>query len=271
VSSSLDDRQVNERLWEIVRSSRSLIADFSSVEEDYRSLLADIYREEAEQDITRGQIVGTALSTSERLDATPQGQSFRAFWQYLISDYGGNRIGDLVARLDLILESGVDGRDAGYLREFKGRLFESGRKIVETNRRLGERLHRILESHEILRSRRLLQDIRELRNLAANLKGNFPKRNFHLSGISPSITLPVERPPSLPEEKRRQGSATLEEVLHLHPPEKGLSEIMGYFRLAVTRPSSRIDSSRKWKLSLPPGNEEDETERLVTIPEVIYG
>jgi hypothetical protein len=147
VSDTLDDRQVNERLWEIVRSSRSLIADFSTVEEDYRSLLADIYREEAEQDITRGQIVSTALSTTERLDATPQGQSFRAFWQYLISDYGGNRIGDLVTRLDSTLEDGVDGRDAGYLREFKGRLFDSGRKIVETNRRLGERLHRILESH----------------------------------------------------------------------------------------------------------------------------
>jgi hypothetical protein len=305
----LDDRQVNERLWEIVRSSRSLIADFSTVEEDYRNLLADIYREEAEQDITRGQIVGTALTASEKLDATPQGQSFRAFWQYLISDYGGNRIGDLVSRLDSTLENGVDGRDAGYLREFKNRLFESGRKIVETNRRLGERLQRILESHEILRSRRLLQDIRELRKLAAGCRGDFPKRAFHLSGTSPSISLPLERPLSLPEEKRRitsvlevgrsemedwalfsgldgidlavlegyieellsdQGAATLEEVLRRHPPDKGLSEIMGYFRLAVSRSSSRIDSSRKWTLVLPSENEDD-TERLVTLPEVIYG
>ena len=312
VGNFLDDRQVNERIREIIRSSRSLIADFSTVEEDYRNLLTDIYREEAEQDITRGQIVGTALNTSERLDATPQGQSFRAFWQYLISDYGGNRIGDLVERLDSTLETGVDGRDAGYLREFKGRLFESGRKIVETNRRLGERLHRILESHEILRSRRLLQEIHELRNLAANLQGNLPKKNFFISGVSPSINLPLERPLSLPSKKRQaistleigeteitdwfqlfgtdgidltilekrideviskqeSGSATLEEVLRLFPPEKGLAEIMGYLRLAVSRSSSRIDSSRKWKLVLPSENETDDTERLITIPEVIYG
>ncbi len=310
VSSFLDDRQVNERLWEIVRSSRSLIADFSTVEEDYRNLLTDIYKEEAEQDITRGHIVGTALSTSERLDATPQGQSFRAFWQYLISDYGGNRIGDLVERLDSTLDSGVDGKEAGYLRDFKGRLFESGRKIVETNRRLGERLHRILESHEILRSRRLLQDIHELRNLAAELKGNFPKKIFFISGISPSINLPLARPLSLPSEKRQvlsvleigesemedwyllfgtegidlavlekridelislQGSATLEEVLHRHPPENGLAEIMGYFRLAVSRPSSRIEASNKWKLIIPSERENEDTERHLTIPEVIYG
>jgi len=310
VSGFLDDRQVNERLWEIVRSSRSLIADFSTVEEDYRGLLTEIYREEAEQDITRGRIVGTALSTTEKLDATPQGQSFRAFWQYLISDYGGNRISELVGRLDSILETGVDSREAGYLRDFKGRLFESGRKIVETNRRLGERLHRILESHEILRSRRLLQDIRELRTLAAGLKGKFPKREFLMSGTSPSIKLPLERPLSLPSEKRRilpvleigetqmddwfllfgmdgidlavleqhvdelvarLGSTSLEEVLRNYPPESGLAEIMGYFRLAVTRSSSRIDSSRKWKLVIPSDNNSEDTERHLTIPEVIYG
>ena len=310
VSGFLDDRQVNERLWEIVRSSRSLIADFSTVEEDYRGLLTEIYREEAEQDTTRGHIVGTALSTTEKLDATPQGQSFRAFWQYLISDYGGNRISELVGRLDSILETGVDGREAGYLRDFKGRLFESGRKIVETNRRLGERLHRILESHEILRSRRLLQDIRELRTLAAGLKENFPKRDFFMSGTSPSINLPLERPLSFPSEKRmilpvleigetqmedwfllfgmdgidlavlekhidelvaRLGSASLEEVLRNHPPENGLAEIMGYFRLAVTRSSSRIDSSRKWKIVIPSEDDCEDTERHFTIPEVIYG
>jgi hypothetical protein len=67
-----------------------------------------------------------------------------------------------------------------------------------------------------------------------------------------------------------QGAATLEEVLRRHPPDKGLSEIMGYFRLAVSRSSSRIDSSRKWTLVLPSENEDD-TERLVTLPEVIYG
>ena len=131
-----------------------------------------------------------------------------------------------------------------------------------------------------------------------------------MSGTSPSINLPLERPLSFPSEKRmilpvleigetqmedwfllfgmdgidlavlekhvdelvaRLGSASLEEVLRNHPPENGLAEIMGYFRLAVTRSSSRIDSSRKWKLVIPSGEDCEDTERHFTIPEVIYG
>ncbi len=69
----------------------------------------------------------------------------------------------------------------------------------------------------------------------------------------------------------RHGSVSLEEVLRNHPPEKGLAEIMGYFRLAVTRASSRIDSSRKWKLVIPSGDDSEDIERHITIPEVIYG
>ncbi|MDF1569214.1 MAG: DUF3375 family protein [Spirochaetaceae bacterium] len=306
VQGILSDRQVAERMVELVRSSRSLAADFSKVEEDYRLLLTEIYREESDRDSSRSHIVGTALSTSERLDGTPQGQSFRAFWDYLVADYGGDRISDLVDALDE--NAGVLNGDENlnYLKDLKAKLFASGRKIVETNRRLGERLHRILESHDVLRTRKLLQDILEIKSLAGGLEGEWPEDSFYLEGTGASVMLPAERPLAMPEAGRqtgeipvlagddpgdwsalaetdwidqgaveerinraveKDGPVSLEDLLRDHPVEKGLPELMAYFRAAADRPKSRIDTTRRWRVDI----RDDEKTRTVTLPEVLYG
>ena len=306
ISSILNERQVSERMAELVRSSRSLAADFSTIEEDYRHLLSEIYREESDQMSSRSDIVGTALSTSERLDATPQGQSFRAFWDYLVADFGGDRISDLVDKLEdsAVVKSGDEKLD--YLKELKSRLFASGLKIVETNRRLGERLHRILESHELVRTRKLLQNILDIKTLLSDLKGYRPNDLFYLDGIAASIYLPAQRPLALPETERQMadvpvlasynpgdwsilaesewidqvalenrisravkenGSVSLQQLLGDYPVKKGLPELMGYFRAAADRPNSRINNKRCWRVDI----HDDTMIRTVKLPEVIYG
>jgi hypothetical protein len=306
VQGILSERQVAERMVELVRSSRSLAADFSTVEEDYRLLLTEIYREESDRDSSRSHIVGTALSTSERLDNTPQGQSFRAFWDYLVTDYGGDRINDLVDELEQSESLSGGDENLNYLKDLKAKLFASGQKIVETNRRLGERLHRILESHEMLRTRKLQQDILEIKSLAADMAGDRPEGPFYLDGIGASVLLPAERPLAMPELGRqtgeipelagddpgdwsalaetewidqvaiedrinrivqKNGPVSLSELLRNHPVEKGLPELMAYFRAATDRPKSRIDTTRRWRVEI----RDDKTIRTISLPEVLYG
>ena len=67
---SLDTRQMEEQLFELSRSSRDLIADFSSVEENFRTILSRIYQEEVENRSSRGRILKAAINAADELHNT---------------------------------------------------------------------------------------------------------------------------------------------------------------------------------------------------------
>ncbi|MDT8298353.1 MAG: DUF3375 family protein, partial [Spirochaetaceae bacterium] len=136
--------------------------------------------------------------------------------------------------------------------------------------------------------------------------GEWPEDSFYLEGTGASVMLPAERPLAMPEAGRqtgeipvlagddpgdwsalaetdwidqgaveerinraveKDGPVSLEDLLRDHPVEKGLPELMAYFRAAADRPKSRIDTTRRWRVDI----RDDEKTRTVTLPEVLYG
>ena len=276
---SLDTRQMSEHIFEISRSARDLIADFSSVEENFRGILNRIYKEEVEHNSSRGRILKSALNAADELHNTPQGKSFDAFWNFLVTDYGRDEINSLVDKLFSEMAEREMERGDTFLLRLKPLLLNAGKRIIDSNRRLSERLNRIIVGPEAERSRVLLDKISEIKTLVLNLNADLPDDDaFMLMETDPDIYLPLERPLSFfqeetdfstPEEPEldspdfspianlfyvdyqlleqnisgqleHRNSISLEQVLTAHPPEKGLAEIVAYLDIGCRNPHSEI-------------------------------
>ncbi len=301
---SLDTRQMNEHLFELSRSARDLIADFSSVEENFRGILNRIYREEVENNASRGRILKAALNAAEELHNTPQGKSFDAFWSFLISDFGRDEINTLMEKLfEDMIARGMEPEDTFLLR-LKALLHTAGKRIIDSNRRLSQRLNRIIVGPEAEQSRVLLEKITRIKTMVLNLKGALPEDDeFMFAEGDPDIYLPLERPLSLfqeetdftiPEEpdfdspdfsvlsslffidygqlegninKELKGrdSVSLEQILYAHPPQKGLAEIVAYLDIGSRNPHYAIRDSRfSFTYSF------EGISRNIQVPQVLY-
>ncbi|WP_319560759.1 DUF3375 family protein [Marispirochaeta sp.] len=301
---SLDRRQMGEQLFELSRSARDLIADFSSVEENFRRILNRIYKEEVEYSSSRGRILKAALNAADELHNTPQGKSFDAFWNFLVTDYGRDEINTLVEKIfNFMTQRGMENGDTFLLR-LKPLLLNAGKRIIDSNRRLTERLNRIIVGPEAERSRVLLDKINEIKTMVLNLNSDLPNEDsLMLIETDPEIYLPMERPLSVlqedtdfspPEEPEldspdlsplanlfyidygllektiareldHRTSVSLEHLLSTYPPKKGLAEIVAYLDIASRSPHNRIlETGFSFTYSF------DDITRRINIPQVLF-
>ena len=85
--STYSDTQIKERFYNISKTARELISDFKEVEQNFKEISLNIYRQQTKQNVHRGQILGYTLDATEELKSSDQGRSFYAFWQFLIDEY----------------------------------------------------------------------------------------------------------------------------------------------------------------------------------------
>jgi hypothetical protein len=139
--------QMLERLREVSKASRELLSDFRQVEENFKSILADVYKKQSISE-TKGAVLGYALDANLEMKETPQGQTFDSFWDFLAADAGKNEINQLTGKIIAqVTEHGIEWEDT-FLLHLKQYLHEAGRKIIDTNHSLTHRLNRVLLSRD---------------------------------------------------------------------------------------------------------------------------
>lgn len=77
--------QVNERFASVLETARKLPGDFREVERHFRRVTENVSVQQATEGVTRGGIVGQTLDAQEQLRNSSQGQSFYAFWDFLLA------------------------------------------------------------------------------------------------------------------------------------------------------------------------------------------
>lgn len=194
--------EVEERLSEISRSSRDLLSEFRQVEENFREILQGIYKKQSEDTSSRGTILGYTLDTDRKMWASPQGQSFSSFWNFISQDKD-NEITSLTH--DIAKNARTSDEFLLYLKRY---LYEAGHKIIEQNRTLTDRLNRILQqqtSGERQQIARLTSEIKKLMHIYAEKsseeKITLPQeklQNFMQLGGKPLVYFPQSRKPVLP-------------------------------------------------------------------------
>jgi hypothetical protein len=168
--SVFDKTEIQEQFYELNKMARELLADFSEVEQNFEQIRKDIQRQYTEKDITKGTLLVFALDALDEIEQKPQGKSFKAFWEFLMNDKRQQEFTELTERLyQLLNEHNIDYNNDRFLKHLKRYLHVSGRKVIDSNRKLSEKISRVLSEKNLLERRRAMELIGDIRQMAFSL------------------------------------------------------------------------------------------------------
>jgi hypothetical protein len=115
----------------------------------------------------KGSLLVYALDALDEIDNKDQGKSFKAFWEFLTDEKKQQEFGELTEQLyQLLKERNIDYNNDRFLKNLKRYLHASGRKVIEANIKLSERLSRVLSEKNLLERRRAMELIADIRSMA---------------------------------------------------------------------------------------------------------
>lgn len=168
--SVFDEIEIKEQFYDLNKMARELLADFSEVEQNFEQIRKDIQRKYTERDIAKGTLLVFALDALDDIDQKPQGKSFKAFWEFLMDEKRQQEFSALTERLYQILtENNIDYNNDKFLKNLKRYLHVSGRKVIDANKKLSEKISRVLSEKNLLERRRAMELIGDIRQMAFDL------------------------------------------------------------------------------------------------------
>lgn len=168
--SLFDETEIREQFYDLNKMARELLADFSEVEQNFEQIRKDIQRKYTEKDISKGSLLVFALDALDEIDQKPQGKSFKAFWEFLMDERRQQEYAGMTDRLyQLLNENNIDYNNDRFLKHLKRFLHVSGRRVIDSNRKLSEKISRVLSEKNQLERRRAMELIGEIRQMAYSL------------------------------------------------------------------------------------------------------
>lgn len=233
-----NNTQVEERLELFTRNCYELIGDFREVEDNFKQIHRSIVEQHTKADLNKGLILGFAFEAYDSLRNSPQGKSFYAFWDFLISRAGQEEWRELTMRLLNLLRDRNIESDQLFIENIKSLLLNQGKNVYEANDKMAEKLSKIITEKEITRHRRLRTQINNIKELVFDL---IEEDNIQ-AGISVTdkadIRIPMEKKLNLQEKDTsvvlKQPVGTTEKI-----------EDMERFSRLINR--SHVNKKRLWQ------------------------
>ena len=191
---SFENYQIKSRFEDINRLTNELIGDFREVEDNFKEITRGIYEKQSNKALTKGTILKYTFDALDELKESDQGKSFYAFWSFLIDDASQEELRFLVSELYNILEDRGIEYNERFLRRIKTLLHMAGRKVLDSNDLLADKLSRVIAEKDLLERRKARETINEIRTLALNLVGREPSLEYYCEVEGePEVFLPLER------------------------------------------------------------------------------
>lgn len=278
----LDDTAVRDRFQQITVLARELLSDFREVEHNFRGLDRRVRERIALWDGARGALLAEILGERDAIADSDQGRSFRAFWDFLMSQARQEELGELldqVLRLPPVAELKPDPR----LRRVHYDWLEAGEHTQRTVAQLSQQLRRFLDDQAYLENRRIMDLLHGIEAHAVAVREAMPAGAFmQIDEAAADIELPMERPlyrpalrPRIADLELEAGEAefdadalfeqvvvdraelarhlrqslqtraqvTLAELLAAHPLRHGLAELVAWLQLAGERANTVFDEA----------------------------
>lgn len=276
----LNDTAIKDRFQQFLQLARDLLADFREVEHNFRSLDRQVRERIALWDGAKGDLLEEIMGQRDTIADSDQGKSFRAFWDFLMSQSRQEELTRLLEEI-LTLPPVAEMQPEPRLRRVHYDWLEAGEHTQRTVARLSQQLRRFLDDQAWLENRRIMDILHNIEGRALALRENAPVGNFmELAEAGATIELPMERPLYTPPLKPRIADLELEvgqadvddailfaqivvdraelsrhirqalqdksqislaELVAIHPLRHGLSELLAYLQLAGGRPGTAVD------------------------------
>jgi hypothetical protein len=281
--SLLDNTAMRDRFQQFSQMARELLSDFREVEHNFRKLDRSVRERIALWEGGKAALLEEILGQRDAIDDSDQGRSFRAFWDFLMSD---SRQQELTALLDIILEHPaiLATQPDARLRRIHYDWLQAGDHTQRTVADLSRQLRRFLDDQVLHENRRIMDLLRgiEAKSLAIRDRPPNSAAFTSMEETSASVRLPFERPLMAPGFKSTFAAAvlagsgeevdasalfsvnvidkaalaahvrqslqsasqvTLGELVSRRPLEHGLAEVIAYLEVAANGFTLTVDES----------------------------
>jgi len=301
----LDDTALKDRFQQFLHLARELLADFRQVEHNFRTLDRRVRERIALWEGAKGALLEEIMGERDAIADSDQGKSFRAFWDFLMSQSRQEELSRLLEQV-LSLPPILAMRPETRLQRVHYDWLEAGEHTQRTVAKLSEQLRRFLDDQAWLENRRIMDILHSIENRALALREELPSGDFMpLVETSATVELPLERPlyrPSIKpliaamavdegeadvetaalyaqvvvdraeltrnirQELQSRSQISLAEVVTRHPLRHGLAELVAYLQLAGEWPQTAVDDEVQEQVSWQP---ETGVRRRATLPRII--
>ena len=277
----LNDTAVRERFQQFNALARELLADFREVEHNFRGLDRRVRERIARWDGAKGGLLQDIMGERDLIAESDQGRSFRAFWDFLMSQARQEELTQLLDRVMQLPPVAALEPDARTRRVHYDWL-EAGEHAQRTVALLSQQLRRFLDDQAWLENRRIMDILRSIEVAALAVRETPPLGEFMaIDETAASIELPMERPLHAPPHKAsisalrleagaedldaaalysqfvvdhaalaqhvqrslsQRAQVSLRELLELRPLQQGLAELVAYLQLASEQGNAVIDA-----------------------------
>jgi hypothetical protein len=278
------ETQVKENYFLAEETARRLLSDFRQVEENFRELDTQTRQTIIKSNLAKADLLDTVFQQQDYLWNTDQGKSFRAFWEFLMSEQMQEELESLLQRMNEIPAIQEIKREQ-VIDRIKANLVDAGDKVNRSNDGLIEQIRKFVEQKNLSESRHIMQSIETIESLLiANKESIDPQASWiEITGLfKPALIMerPLFKPPvkvafektdiadgeaeadtSLLFEQfyidvevlrnnvrtllRSKSQASLSEVLNQYKPTKGVAEVLGYIQIATTDDKHYVNRDEK--------------------------
>lgn len=207
----LDDTALKDRFQQFLQLARDLLTDFREVEQNFRSLDRQVRERIALWEGSKGTLLEEILGERDAIADSDQGRSFRAFWDFLMSQSRQDEFGRQIDQV-LALAPIQEMQPGRRLRRVHYDWLEAGEHTQKMVARLSEQLRHFLDDQAWLENRRIMDILHGIETRGLALRDKMPSGDFMpLADTSASIDLPLERPLFRPSLRQRIDSIALDE------------------------------------------------------------
>jgi flagellar motility protein MotE (MotC chaperone) len=278
----LDDTALRDRFQQVSGLARELLSDFREVEHNFRQLDRNVREQIATWEGRKGELLERIFGERDAISDSDQGKSFRAFWDFLMSPARQEELSALLEKVFTLNAIGSLNADP-RLKRIHYDWMEAGEYTQRTVAKLSQQLRRYLDDQAYLENKRIMQLLQEIEASALAVRDEMPKGAFmEMDEVGPTIQLPMERPLFSPPVKpviaaevlngegaeiavdalfeqvivdqarlranirrllQSRNQVTLRDVLHEHPVENGLAEVVAYLIIACADARAIFDEN----------------------------
>ena len=306
----LDDTALKDRFQQFTGMARELLTDFREVEHNFRGLDRKVRERIALWDGAKGALLEEIMGERDAIADSDQGKSFRAFWDFLMSQSRQEELTQLLERVLQLPPVAALSPDLRLKRVHYDWL-EAGEQAQRTVAQLSQQLRRFLDDQAWLENRRIMDILRGIEARALAVRNTAPKGDFMaVDDLTASLELPMERPLHNPPVKTVIANVALEageadldaaalfsqvrvdkaalsshirqslqtrhqvslgELLQTKPLQQGLGELVAYLQLASEAPNSVVDDATLESVEwLATDNANESVTRRAQLPRVIF-
>ena len=189
-----EEFEIVPRFQQINKLAKELLTDFKDVDDNFKNIIKEIYQKQIDPTLKKGGILQYTFDALDELKSSSQGKSFYAFWEFLLAREMQSELDTLITDLFRTLkEKNIDGGDT-FLQNMVEYLYESGRKVYQTNDKMADKLSRIIRENEISRSDVSKRLVQEIKNTLIEISKKGQKPDVSLSvDDGMEISIPFDR------------------------------------------------------------------------------